>query len=285
MLFSQKKDMNRKLLVTLLSKNIEELNVITDGFMEMDHYPASIVYLAKRKTEDIQIIIDQLAAFNDELKQMVDNEYFVEKEIMFNDSYHEDNETEILNEIPVSETNSEEEITTISQEETIQTIVTTYGETEESITETTEEVTVSVTESEAELVIETNETKQLTELSSNAEIKITTEETKKTTIADKIIQPTVSRNETLFKTDNSLSASIANKKITDIKQAISIGDRFRFQRELFKGNGEEMNKTLNYINQLATLDEVSSFLQSKYGWTPENETAEDFYQIIKRKFL
>ena len=65
MLFSQKKDMNRKLLVTLLSKNIEELNVITDGFMEMYHYPASIVYLAKRKTEDIHIIIDQLAAFND----------------------------------------------------------------------------------------------------------------------------------------------------------------------------------------------------------------------------
>ncbi len=119
----------------------------------------------------------------------------------------------------------------------------------------------------------------------NHEVKVTTDESKKTTIADKIISPTVSRNEFMSKADNSLSASIANKKITDIKQAISIGDRFRFQRELFKGNGEEMNKTLNYINQLATLDEVTSFLQSKYGWDGENETTEDFYQIIKRKFL
>ena len=116
------------------------------------------------------------------------------------------------------------------------------------------------------------------------ESKSTTEEHKRTIIAERIIQPTVSRNETLAKGDNSLSASIANKKITDIKQAISIGDRFRFQRELFKGNGEEMNRTLNYINQLATFDEASSFLMSKYGWDKANESVEDFLQIVRRRF-
>jgi hypothetical protein len=88
----------------------------------------------------------------------------------------------------------------------------------------------------------------------------------------------------LSKSDNSLSATIANKKISDIKQAISIGDRFRFQRELFKGNGEEMNKTLNYINQLATLDEVLLFFKLKYGWEETNEVVEDFYQIVCWKF-
>ena len=82
-----------------------------------------------------------------------------------------------------------------------------------------------------------------------------------------------------------MSASLANKKISDIKTAISIGDRFRFQRELFRGNGEDMNKTLNYINQLATFDEVQSFLQSKYSWDKGNENVDDFYQIVKRKFI
>ena len=53
--------MNRKLLVNLLRKSIEELDMITEGFMEMDEYPTVIVQLAKRKTEDIQSIIDQLA--------------------------------------------------------------------------------------------------------------------------------------------------------------------------------------------------------------------------------
>jgi len=149
--------------------------------------------------------------------------------------------------------------------------------------EETEEV-VSLPGSE-EIVVESTEKTELTEEFNQITIKITTEESKKTTIADKIISPTVSRNEILAKTDKSLSASIAHKKIDDIKQAISIGDRFRFQRELFRGNGEDMNKTLNYINQLATLDEAVTFLQSKYGWDTGNETTEDFYQILKRKFL
>ncbi len=271
--------MNRKLLVTLLSKNIEELNVITDGFMEMNNYPAAIIYLAKRKTEDIQLIIDQLAAIKDESQHEEDAVQLYDNEIGTKADHHENAGVETEIDLPASNYVVEEITELTMQEET------TCVETEEQIVSTTEEVTVSVTENDTELVIETNESKQLTELSFDHEIRITTEETKKTTIADKIINPTVSRNETLFKTDNSLSASIANKKIADIKQAISIGDRFRFQRELFKGNGEEMNKTLNYINQLATMDEATSFLKSKYGWAADNETADDFYQILKRKFL
>jgi hypothetical protein len=65
---------------------------------------------------------------------------------------------------------------------------------------------------------------------------------------------------------------------------MSIGDRFRFQRELFNANGEDMNKTIAYINQLATYQEVESFLKSKYKWAEENETAEDFFQLVRRKF-
>jgi hypothetical protein len=45
-----------------------------------------------------------------------------------------------------------------------------------------------------------------------------------------------------------------------------------------------MNKTLNYINQLASYNEVISFLGAKYGWDSENETAADFYGVIGRKF-
>jgi hypothetical protein len=46
-----------------------------------------------------------------------------------------------------------------------------------------------------------------------------------------------------------------------------------------------MNKTLTYLNQLATLDEAMSFLKSKYAWENSNEAVEDFYQIVKRKFV
>jgi hypothetical protein len=89
--------------------------------------------------------------------------------------------------------------------------------------------------------------------------------------------------EILSKADNTISSILTNKKITDIKEAINIGDRFRFQRELF-ANGEDMNKTFSYINQLSTFEEVKSFLQSRYGWDAKNETAEDFLQIVRKQF-
>lgn len=287
--------MNRKLLVTLLHKNIEELNVITEGFMEMNDFPAAILHLARRKTEDIQTIIDQLASIQnsvtDEKKAGVTEiNHTVTKPRNFEVNFIHPSQIQQTAELikddlagmnaeeldfPVEPVNSE-----VIAEETV------IEETEEVIEMTSEETeeVVSLPGSE-EIVVESTEKTELTEEFNQITIKITTEESKKTTIADKIISPTVSRNEILAKTDKSLSASIAHKKIDDIKQAISIGDRFRFQRELFRGNGEDMNKTLNYINQLATLNEAVTFLQSKYGWDTGNETTEDFYQILKRKFL
>lgn len=277
--------MNRKLLVTLLQKNIEELSMITDGFMEMSEYPSAIIHLAKRKTEDIRIIIEQLAEIKNattvtETATPVVEKEIIEKVVQKTEPVIQES---VIPEIEVSTIPTEKSIETPEAE--VEPAIESIEETqEESTEEISEELTIIQTEDETEITLETSEVTQITEETDNHEIKVTTNETSKTTIVDKIIHPTISRNEVMSKSDNSLSATIANKKISDIKQAISIGDRFRFQRELFKGNGEEMNKTLSYINQLATLDEVLSFLKSKYGWDETNEAAEDFYQIVRRKF-
>lgn len=287
--------MNRKLIVTLLHKNIEELSMITESFMEMEEYPAAIVHIAKRKTEDIQLLIEQLAGVSEDKKPSIITKQTPETTVINNNQPI--SAVIVTPETPVEKNNIPEAVTpkpittkeeekapepeTFEAEVEIEEITSTTVETQEpdtlvETTKTTETIT-------AELISESQpEVSKIEEI----EIKTVTEETRKTTIADKIIQPTVSRNEAHSKNnDNSLSASIANKKISDIKTAISIGDRFRFQRELFRGNGEDMNKTLNYINQLATFDEVHSFLQSKYSWDEENDNVEDFYQIAKRKFI
>ena len=287
--------MNRKLIDTLLHKNIEELSMITESSMEMEEYPAAIVHIAKRKTEDIQLLIEQLAGVSEDKKPSIITKQVPETTVINN---NQPNSAVIATpEIPVEKNNIPEVVIpqpiTIKEEEKAPEPETFEAEVEiEEITSTTVET------QEPDTLVETTKTTETftAELKSESapeatkieeiEIKTVTEETRKTTIADKIIQPTVSRNEAHSKNnDNSLSASIANKKISDIKTAISIGDRFRFQRELFRGNGEDMNKTLNYINQLATFDEVHSFLQSKYSWDEENDNVEDFYQIAKRKFI
>ena len=78
---------------------------------------------------------------------------------------------------------------------------------------------------------------------------------------------------------------VENRRITDVKKAISIGERFRFQRELFNGNGEDMNKTLTFINHAVTLAEAMDYLEKKYKWERNNESANDFFRIIKRRFI
>lgn len=265
--------MNRKLLVTLLHKNIEELGMITESFMEMNEYPQAIIQLAKRKTEDIQTIIDELAVS----KQLEQSNIEKDVSIIFEKEASiilEDNKAEIIEE--KQEYEEPKQIEPIAEE--LPVIEISLDEIE-TITETTVEQTVEIEEDDAK--VETT----LTTETVVTEVKTHTEEVKKVTIADKMGNHSTSRNEMLSHADNSLSASLANKKVTDIKQAISIGDRFRFQRELFKSNGEDMNKTLTYLNQLATLDEAMSFLKSKYGWEDNNEAVEDFYQIVKRKFV
>lgn len=305
--------MNRKLLVMLLHKNLEQLNVITEGFMEMDEYPTAIIHLAKRKTEDIQIIIDQLSAESGE--QLINNMPYINVDQEAAPESIEltkptENVVVEVNETVLAENNAPVEIEaeTISEEivipepeiivpvsdniedDLIPELILVEDEIDdlpEMIEELEFEDSTEKLEEKQEELLSKEEVTEIQDLSVLADIydkKPVHEDHKRTIIAEKIIQPTVSRNETLAKGDNSLSASIANKKITDIKQAISIGDRFRFQRELFKGNGEEMNRTLNYINQLATFDEASSFLMSKYGWDKANESVEAFLQIVRRRF-
>jgi len=280
--------MNRKLLVTLLHKNIEELGMITESFLEMNEYPKTIIQLAKRKTEDIQTILDELAG-NKENLETIKIADINQNEVKIEEIFIEQQPIEIPEPVaalePVILPEPNEVKAPIEIHAPADSIIEEQAFIEiqmddiETTTETTIEQTIEIEENN-----ETSETTLTTE-TTITETKTHSEETKIITFAYKMALQTVSRNEKLSHADNSLSASLANKKITDIKQAISIGDRFRFQRELFKSNGEDMNKTLSYINQLATLNEAMSFLKSKYGWDETNEAVEDFYQIVKRKFV
>lgn len=271
--------MNRKLIVTLLKKDIQELDMITEGFMEMSEYPKAIINLAQRKVADIESYIQQLGDLKLDESSRPDEK--IAEPVVLDIPKSEEKIVEV-EEAPVE--------VPVVLESTEDIVETTNETTEVEIVEflPVEEVKEEIQEKEEEIAVAENiEIKEVSEVitSTKIETKTTVEDTKRTILAEKISSHVTSRNDSLSKADNSLSSTLANKKIDDIKQAINIGDRFRFQRELFKGNGEDMNKTLNYINQLATLDEVQSFLSSKYGWEHGNDTVEDFYQIVKRRFI
>jgi primosomal protein N'' len=105
-----------------------------------------------------------------------------------------------------------------------------------------------------------------------------------TFLSEKQVSQYVILNDVLSANHSNVINDSASQKVEDIRQAINVGDRFRFQRELFNGNGEMLNKTLLYLNQLATFAEAESFLLSKFKWNVEDEHVVDFLQIVKRRF-
>lgn len=72
--------------------------------------------------------------------------------------------------------------------------------------------------------------------------------------------------------------------IDDIRKAITLGDRFLFQRELFAGDGEKMNKTIDALNKLDSLDEALQYIGKKFSWDKETPAFGLFYSILLRRF-
>ena len=72
--------------------------------------------------------------------------------------------------------------------------------------------------------------------------------------------------------------------ISNIREAISIGDRFLFQRELFRQDGELMNKTIDHLNQLSSLSDAMAYIEKKFQWNNETPAYELFVNILKRRW-
>ena len=72
--------------------------------------------------------------------------------------------------------------------------------------------------------------------------------------------------------------------VEDIRQAISLGDRFLFQRELFAGNGELMQKTLDELNALGSLEEAMDYVADNFDWESDSTAVQLFENVLKRRF-
>ncbi|MBO5729355.1 MAG: hypothetical protein J6R43_05895 [Paludibacteraceae bacterium] len=106
-----------------------------------------------------------------------------------------------------------------------------------------------------------------------------------TTLADSI-ETTESLADKLAKgADDTLASVINNKKIIDLKASITLGDRFRFQRELFGGNGERMNKAISDFNSFESMDEAQAYIAKNFEWPLDNDAVSDFIQLLQRRYL
>jgi len=83
---------------------------------------------------------------------------------------------------------------------------------------------------------------------------------------------------------SSTGDSVIFKKIGDIRELISLNDRFLFLRELFGGNSMLMDQTLDQINSMSNFDECSEMLTNIFDWDVESESAKYFFTLITQRF-
>ncbi len=78
---------------------------------------------------------------------------------------------------------------------------------------------------------------------------------------------------------------IPGPKVEMIQSALTFNDRLTFIRELFDGDSEQFNITLDRINETTTFDEVVSDMRDAYPeWDESSPIVYRFYMEVRRKF-
>ena len=70
----------------------------------------------------------------------------------------------------------------------------------------------------------------------------------------------------------------------DIRKAISVNDRFRFQRELFAGSASAMNTAIEHIEMMSSYGNAELYFYSQLHWDRENEVVKDFMNLVRNHF-
>ena len=79
------------------------------------------------------------------------------------------------------------------------------------------------------------------------------------------------------------NAVLYGKAVDDIRKAISLGDRFLYQRELFGQNAELMQKTLTELNALSSFEEAMNYI-AQFNWDQDSNSYQQFIVTLHRRF-
>jgi len=73
------------------------------------------------------------------------------------------------------------------------------------------------------------------------------------------------------------------KILADTTKYMSLNDKFRFQREIFMGSAEEMNKVFDTLNEFSTIEDTWSFIKNQ-SWYNDSEIIAEFIELIEKRF-
>ena len=92
--------------------------------------------------------------------------------------------------------------------------------------------------------------------------------------------PVVEETNAPLRVDEKLQRTMSK----DIRKAISLNDRFRFQRELFANSANALDTAIEHIEAMRTYGNAELYFFTQLGWDRDNEVVQDFMNIVRNHF-
>ena len=74
------------------------------------------------------------------------------------------------------------------------------------------------------------------------------------------------------------------EKVTDLRKAIGINDKFLLIRDLFGGDGATYEITIRTLNNFEDFDECMIYIAENFAWNPNSDGAKLLMDLLERKF-
>ncbi|CAN5786378.1 hypothetical protein BH10BAC3_BH10BAC3_27080 [soil metagenome] len=104
-----------------------------------------------------------------------------------------------------------------------------------------------------------------------------------------VVDPVVALNEKLMQKQVELAEVLAaGPRITDLRKAISINDKYQMINSLFRGDEDVFERSIRTLNNFGSLPEARFWMQRelvvKLGWNEKDEMVQHFYKLVSRRF-
>ena len=256
--------MNKDALINIIINDLKEVELLMEAFRGEESVKPAFIDLAKRKVKSIE---EELSLLGNE---------FGKGEVVerISDVKHEVTEPEISESVKEEKTlEPEKKVEEVKPEPVVLA--------KEEASEEIKELVSVVTEEKPEPVLSEVET-ELPEKISHKEARKNSEDHAR--LGDVLQKEKSALNDRMTRKSIDKDMQFA-KPVTDVRKAMGINDRFLYQRELFGGNSDLFNQTLEQINSMNSFEDARSFLMSNFAWDTDNDTAETFLNTVKRRFL
>lgn len=86
-------------------------------------------------------------------------------------------------------------------------------------------------------------------------------------------------------TSTNINATIVSKTVRpDIKKIFTLIDLFYFRRELFKGNEQLMNKSIDVLNNANSLSDAITYIREELKWDFESDATKKFITLLEARY-